>query len=161
MDLLDTLLGGRGCSTDGSLTQNPLTSMVDSVFNSHVGAGQHGQMPSVAEEHGYYMEQPAYQPGDVSVWHENYSASEVVSNSVSLHVMSISVSRRTPIWSTNQLRLLFAPSVSSRNVNSECSYGQSAAWRPSDVAAAAIHDDATRNGYVAYDARTGNLLPRR
>ena len=56
MDLLDTLLGGRGCSTDGSLTRNPITSMVDNVFNSHIG--MQGGMSSEAVEEGYYMEQP-------------------------------------------------------------------------------------------------------
>lgn len=86
MDLLDTLLGGRGCSTDGSLTRNPITSMVDSVFNSHVAVGQNGQLPSLADEQGYYMEQPSFQAEQAPGWQENYSGLEVGSGfkSVSL-----------------------------------------------------------------------------
>ena len=83
MDLLGNLLGGRGCSTDGSLTRNPITSMVDSVFNSHIAAGQHGQLPSSGDEQGYYMEQSMGQPAEAIGWQENYSASQAASNYVS------------------------------------------------------------------------------
>ena len=57
MDLIEKLLGGRGCSTDGSLTRNPITSMVDSVFNSHIASGQHQLPASFGEEQGYFMEE--------------------------------------------------------------------------------------------------------
>lgn len=57
MDLIEKLLGGRGCSTDGSLTRNPITSMVDSVFNSHVASGQSQHPASFGEEQGYFMEE--------------------------------------------------------------------------------------------------------
>ena len=66
MDLLDTLLGGRGCSTDGSMTRNPITSIVDSVFNSHVAAGQHQQPGMYNEEQGFFMEEPLYKQENAS-----------------------------------------------------------------------------------------------
>jgi hypothetical protein len=62
MDLLDSLLKGRGCSTDGSLTRNPVTFMVDSVFNSHIAGIQPGSYGGMPEEQGYYTEQSSYQP---------------------------------------------------------------------------------------------------
>jgi hypothetical protein len=66
MDLLDTLLGGRGCSTDGSMTRNPITSVVDSVFNSHVAASQLQQPGMYNEEQGYFMEEPMYKQENAS-----------------------------------------------------------------------------------------------
>lgn len=72
MDLLENLLVGRGCSTDGQLTRNPITSMIDSVFNSHVAVGQQGMMPSSHDEKGYYMEQP-YQQQTVSEFQSEVS----------------------------------------------------------------------------------------
>mmetsp|Transcript_10055 Transcript_10055/g.9763 ORF Transcript_10055/g.9763 Transcript_10055/m.9763 type:complete len:581 (+) Transcript_10055:87-1829(+) len=62
MDLLDSLLKGRGCSSDGSLTRNPINFMVDSVFNSHIGGVQPGSYNGMPEEQGYYTEQSPYQP---------------------------------------------------------------------------------------------------
>lgn len=88
MDLFDTLLGGRGCSTDGSLTQNPITSMVDSVFNSHVGVGQHEQLPSIEGDQGYFMEQPSFQTGQTAGWQENYSTSEA---GLGFHTVSLMI----------------------------------------------------------------------
>jgi hypothetical protein len=59
MDVLNTLLGGQGCSTDGSATRNPITSLVDSVFNTHVIDNRHQQLGSFNDNEGYYMEEPA------------------------------------------------------------------------------------------------------
>ena len=116
MDLLDTLLGGRGCSTDGSLTRNPITSMVDSVFNSHVAVGQNGQVPSLADEQGFYMEQPTFQAGQAPGWQESYSGSEVGSgfNSVSLATPFV-----TALLNTSGLDLILL-SVLCRSFSSKC-----------------------------------------
>ena len=58
MDVLNKLLGGTGCSTDGSATRNPITSLVDSVFNTHVVDGHHQQLGAFNDNEGYYMEEP-------------------------------------------------------------------------------------------------------
>ena len=58
MDVLNKLLGGTGCSSDGQATRNPITSLVDSVFNTHVIDGHHQQLGTFNDSEGYYMEEP-------------------------------------------------------------------------------------------------------
>lgn len=44
MDLLDSILGTNGCNVDGSISRNPLTQLIDSVFDNPLltGEGQPG-----------------------------------------------------------------------------------------------------------------------
>jgi hypothetical protein len=60
MDLLDNLLGGQGCGVDGTLSRNPMTAMVDRIFDSHAaidnGAGTLHNDPQMAAEQGYLYE---------------------------------------------------------------------------------------------------------
>jgi hypothetical protein len=44
MDMLDNLLGGRGCGADGTLSRNPVTAMVDRIFDSHAAADESGTL---------------------------------------------------------------------------------------------------------------------
>ena len=37
MDLLNSMLSGRGCAVDGSMTRNPMTAIADRVLESHIG----------------------------------------------------------------------------------------------------------------------------
>jgi hypothetical protein len=60
MDMLDAMLGGRGCSVDGTLTRNPITAMADRVFESHLAlssqpASDMGQQ-AFGEEHGFFID---------------------------------------------------------------------------------------------------------
>lgn len=48
------------------MTRNPITSIVDSVFNSHVAAGQHQQPGMYNEEQGFFMEEPLYKQENAS-----------------------------------------------------------------------------------------------
>ena len=55
MDMIDSLLGGRGCSVDGTVTRNPITAMVDRVFETHVAPINENQQ-LFGEEHGLFID---------------------------------------------------------------------------------------------------------
>ena len=59
---METLLGGRGCSVDGTMTRNPITGMANQMLDSHLGLGSSGfgattagGGPSMMEEQGFLM----------------------------------------------------------------------------------------------------------
>ena len=61
MDMLDNLLGGRGCGADGTLSRNPVTAMVDRIFESHAAADESGALLGGAHtgQEGYLYDESA------------------------------------------------------------------------------------------------------
>jgi hypothetical protein len=37
MDFLDSILGEQGCSVEGTLSSNPVSQLLDRIFDSHLG----------------------------------------------------------------------------------------------------------------------------
>ena len=56
---LESLLGGLGCSADGTMTRNPITGMAERVLESHLGMGgmgEHQSFGGMEESQGLFMD---------------------------------------------------------------------------------------------------------
>lgn len=61
--MMDALLGGRGCSVDGTMTRNPITAMADRVFESHLALGpqaMNGVQQPLAENPSFFIDDSAH-----------------------------------------------------------------------------------------------------
>lgn len=90
---LESLLGGHGCSADGTMTRNPITGMAERVLESHLGIGgmgEHQGFGGMEDAQGLFMDGSTGMPGFVgssssgeggmtafpSHWMQNFNSGE-------------------------------------------------------------------------------------